>query len=73
MSGIRTSTATGLRAAIASHSLGDQVSITWTAAGGDSHTGTVTLASGPVSSSGQTSSWYGAVAVRPSFNPVNRQ
>ncbi len=48
VSGIRTTTPTQLRAAIAHHSPGDRVSITWTDAGGVSHTATVTLASGPV-------------------------
>ena len=41
-------TATQLRAAIASHSPGDDVSVTWTDSSGSSHTETVTLANGPV-------------------------
>jgi S1-C subfamily serine protease len=46
--GIRTSTATQLQAAIASHSPGDEVRITWTGADDSSHTATATLAKGPV-------------------------
>ena len=46
--GIRTTTATQLRAAIASHSPGDRVSVSWTDSSGDSHTATVTLGTGPV-------------------------
>jgi S1-C subfamily serine protease len=46
--GIRTSTATQLQAAIASHSPGDEVRITWTGADGVSHRATVTLAKGVV-------------------------
>jgi S1-C subfamily serine protease len=46
--GIRTSTATQLQAAIASHSPDDEVRITWTGADGVSHRATVTLAKGVV-------------------------
>jgi S1-C subfamily serine protease len=46
--GIRTSTATQLQAAIASHSPGDEVRITWTGTDGRSHSATATLAKGPV-------------------------
>ena len=46
--GIATTTVTQLRAAIAAHQPGDQVSITWTGTSGTSHTDTVTLAKGPV-------------------------
>jgi S1-C subfamily serine protease len=46
--GIATTTATQLQAAIASHSPGDSVKITWTDASGSSHSATVTLARGPV-------------------------
>lgn len=46
--GIETTTATQLRAAIASHSPGDDVRITWTGTSGASHSATVTLATGPV-------------------------
>jgi S1-C subfamily serine protease len=37
-----------LRAAVAAHAPGDQVSISWTDTNGDSHTATVTLGEGPV-------------------------
>ncbi len=46
--GTSTSTATALRAAIAAHEPGDQVSVTWIDSNGSSHTETVTLATGPV-------------------------
>ncbi len=46
--GIAVDTATQLRAAIASHSPGDDVSVTWTDSSGSSHTESVTLANGPV-------------------------
>jgi S1-C subfamily serine protease len=46
--GTRTTTATQLREAIASHAPGDRVSIAWTDPNGSSHTATVTLAEGPV-------------------------
>jgi S1-C subfamily serine protease len=46
--GIRTSTATQLHAAIASHSPGDAVAITWTHIDGTRHSATVTLGTGPV-------------------------
>jgi S1-C subfamily serine protease len=46
--GIAVDTATQLRAAIAAHSPGDDVSVTWTDSSGSSHTESVTLASGPV-------------------------
>ena len=46
--GIAVDTATQLRSAIASHSPGDDVSVTWTDSSGSSHTATVTLANGPV-------------------------
>ena len=46
--GIAVDTATQLRAAIASHSPGDDVSVTWTDSSGSSHTVTITLANGPV-------------------------
>ena len=46
--GIAVDTATQLRAAIASHSPGDDVSVTWTDSSGSSHTETITLANGPV-------------------------
>jgi S1-C subfamily serine protease len=45
---IAVDTATQLRAAIASHSPGDDVSVTWTDSSGSSHTETITLANGPV-------------------------
>lgn len=44
----RVSTPTRLRAAVAGHSPGDRVSITWTGSDGTSQTATVTLAQGPV-------------------------
>ena len=43
---VRTSAA--LRRAVAAHSPGDSVGVTWTDASGTSHTATVTLADGPV-------------------------
>jgi S1-C subfamily serine protease len=46
--GTRVSTASGLRSAIASHSPGDQVRVTWTSSGGQSHTATVTLGRAPI-------------------------
>ncbi|MCW2849826.1 MAG: serine protease [Marmoricola sp.] len=46
--GIRTTTAIQLRSAIAAHSPGDDVKVTWTGASGTSHGATVTLAKGPV-------------------------
>lgn len=48
VAGTTTSTADELAAAIATHSAGDRVSITWTDATGSTHTATVTLGSGPV-------------------------
>ncbi len=45
--GIAVDTATQLHAAIASHSPGDDVSVTWTDSSGSSHTETITLANGP--------------------------
>jgi S1-C subfamily serine protease len=45
---IAVDTATQLRAAIATHSPGNDVSVTWTDSAGSSHTETVTLANGPV-------------------------
>ncbi len=42
------STAKELRSAIAAHSPGDSVSVTWTDTAGSSHTATVTLGTGPV-------------------------
>jgi S1-C subfamily serine protease len=46
--GVETTTATQLQAAIAQHSPGDDVKVTWTDAGGSTHSATVTLAKGPV-------------------------
>jgi S1-C subfamily serine protease len=46
--GTRVSTASGLRSAIASHRPGDQVRVTWTSSGGQSHTATVTLGQAPI-------------------------
>ena len=46
--GIATTTATQLQAAIASHSPGDKVKVTWTAGDGTQHSATITLAQGPV-------------------------
>jgi S1-C subfamily serine protease len=46
--GTRVRTATQLHDAIAEHSPGDQVSVTWTDTAGASHTATVTLGTGPV-------------------------
>ncbi len=48
VSGVRTTTTTQLRSAIASHSPGERVSITWTDTSGAGHTATLTLAAGPV-------------------------
>jgi S1-C subfamily serine protease len=42
------STSAALRQAVAAHSPGDQVTVTWTDTTGSSHTATVTLAQGPV-------------------------
>ena len=47
--GTRVTTSAALRTAIAAHSPGDDVRITWTDTSGGSHTATVTLATGPVS------------------------
>ena len=44
----RVSTSARLRKAVAAHSPGDAVRVTWTDARGDSHTRTVTLVAGPV-------------------------
>lgn len=44
----RVTTLAGLRAAVASYSPGDSVSVTWTGSDGSSHTATVTMATGPV-------------------------
>jgi S1-C subfamily serine protease len=46
--GITVTTQTQLRAAVASHSPGDSVSVTWTDASGTSRTRSLTLAKGPV-------------------------
>ena len=46
--GIAVTTQTQLRAAVASHSPGDTVSVTWTDSSGTSHTESLTLAKGPV-------------------------
>jgi S1-C subfamily serine protease len=46
--GTSVSTAKALRSAVASHSPGDSVSVTWTDTAGGSHTATVTLGTGPV-------------------------
>jgi S1-C subfamily serine protease len=46
--GAQVSTSAALRAAVAAHSPGDRVSVTWTDTNGASHTATVTLAQGPV-------------------------
>ena len=46
--GVPVSTSAALHDAVAAHSPGDQVSVTWTSADGTSHTATVTLAQGPV-------------------------
>jgi S1-C subfamily serine protease len=45
----KVSTSAALRKAIAAHSPGDRVRISWTDASGSSHSATVTLATGPVS------------------------
>ena len=42
------SSSTALRKAVAAHSPGDRVSVTWTATNGTAHTATVTLVRGPV-------------------------
>ncbi len=44
----KVSTLKALRAAVAAHSVGDSVSITWTDTSGASHTETLTLVAGPV-------------------------
>jgi S1-C subfamily serine protease len=44
----KVSTSAALRKAVAAHSPGDAVSVTWTDAQGTSHTRTVTLVAGPV-------------------------
>ena len=49
MDGTATSTSTQLREAIASHSPGDSVKITWVGTDGSTHSATVTLTQGPVS------------------------
>ena len=46
--GTEVSTSSALHSAIAAHSPGDDVSITWTDASGASHTKTLTLGEGPV-------------------------
>ncbi len=46
--GIGVSTRTQLQAAVAAHSPGDRVSLTWTGSAGRTHTATVTLTTGPV-------------------------
>ena len=46
--GTATTTAAQLRALIAAHDPGDEVSITWTDSSGSSHTATVELGQGPV-------------------------
>jgi S1-C subfamily serine protease len=46
--GTTVSTSAALRQAVAAHSPGDQVTVTWTDTTGSSHTATVTLAQGPV-------------------------
>lgn len=46
--GVVTTTAAQLRSAIADHSPGDEVTVTWTDASGSSHSATATLAKGPV-------------------------
>ena len=46
--GTAVSSSTALRAAVAAHSPGDRISVTWTDTSGTSHTATVTLAQGPV-------------------------
>jgi S1-C subfamily serine protease len=46
--GTKVQTATQLHDAIATHSSGDRVSVTWTDTAGASHTATVTLGTGPV-------------------------
>jgi S1-C subfamily serine protease len=42
------STSAALRTAVAAHSPGDRVSVTWTDTNGTAHTATVTLVQGPV-------------------------
>ena len=46
--GVTVSTSAALHEAVAAHSPGDRVSVTWTDTAGTSHTATVTLAQGPV-------------------------
>jgi S1-C subfamily serine protease len=46
--GTRVSTSAALRKAVAGHSPGDSITVTWTGSGGSSHTATVTLVEGPV-------------------------
>ena len=46
--GTRVSTSRALRRAVAAHSPGDSIDVTWTDSSGTSHTATVTLAQGPV-------------------------
>jgi S1-C subfamily serine protease len=48
VAGISTITTTQLRSAIATHSPGDDVKITWTDISGAGHSATVTLGQGPV-------------------------
>lgn len=48
LDGTRVSTASGLRSAIASHSPGDQVRVTWTSSDSQSHSATVTLGRAPI-------------------------
>ncbi len=46
--GTSVSTSAALRTAVAAHSPGDRISVTWTDTNGTSHTATVTLVQGPV-------------------------
>ncbi|MEO5710487.1 MAG: trypsin-like peptidase domain-containing protein [Nocardioidaceae bacterium] len=46
--GTKVGTSAALRKAVGAHSPGDSIAVTWAAAGGTSHTATVTLAEGPV-------------------------
>jgi len=46
--GTQVSTSAALRTAVAAHSPGDRISVTWTDTNGTSHTATVTLVRGPV-------------------------
>ena len=46
--GTAVSSSEQLRAAIAAHEPGDEVSVTWTDSSGTGHTATVTLGTGPV-------------------------